>query len=51
MTNDQNPQFVDSVLETKAEASLNDQIQKDLELPEGKSIAELLDDEEKQKQE
>jgi len=51
MINDQNPQFVDSVLETKAEASLNDQIQKDLELPEGKSIAELLDDEEKNKQE
>lgn len=47
MINDQNPQFVDSVLETKAEASLNEQIQKELELPQGKSIAELLDDQEK----
>lgn len=50
MINDQNPKFVDSILETKAEASLNDQIQKELELPEGKSIAELLDDQEKSKE-
>lgn len=50
MINDQNPKFVDSILETKAEASLNDQIQKELELPEGKSIAELLDDQEKPKE-
>ena len=46
MINDQNPKFVDSVLETKASANLNEDIKKDLELPDGKSIAELLDDDE-----
>jgi hypothetical protein len=39
--------LVETVLNVKASGSLSEEIIKDLELPEGKSIAALLDDQEK----
>lgn len=47
-----NPEFniVDSILVVKASGSLNDNILKDLDLPQGKPIAELLDDQENQEE-
>jgi hypothetical protein len=44
-----NLNLVETILNVKASGSLTEQIIKDLELPEGKSIAALLDEQEKNK--
>lgn len=50
--NDFNPNIVaDSVLSVKASGSINDQVINDLLLDNGKSIAELLNDQKKIKSE
>jgi hypothetical protein len=42
-----NLNLVETILNVKASGSLTEQIIKDLKLPEGKSIAALLDEQEK----
>jgi hypothetical protein len=42
-----NLNLVETVLNVKASGCLADEVAKDLDLPEGKSIAALLDDQEK----
>ena len=48
MSNIDQFEFVNSVLSVKASGSINDDIINDLELPPGKSIAQLLHDQEKE---
>lgn len=44
------PNFVESVLNVKASGSLSEDILKDLQLPEGKSIASLINETEENQQ-
>lgn len=46
----ENFKSIDSILTVKASASTQDDVIDDLNLPEGKSIAELIDDQEKNDQ-